>query len=391
MGPDIVSNKRKICIIITTRGNYAKMKSVIQYARELPDIELQIIAAGGAILPKYGNIVDALKNLGVRVDRHIHYIVEGENPVAMAKSAGLAVTDFSTAFENLAPDVVVVIADRYECLPIAMVAAYMNIAVAHVEGGEVSGSIDESIRHAITKMAHFHFPATEEAAERIRRMGEYPERVFCVGGTSIDVINGLDLNDLAPLMDFQRRSGVGSVVDLTSQYIVVIQHPVTTEYDSNRQSIQETIAAIDELKLNTIWIWPNMDAGSDGLSKGIREYREMSDPDFAYFVKALPIELYAPLLKNAACIVGNSSSGIREAAFLGTPSVNIGSRQNGRDRCANVMDVPYDRSCIRDAIKKQLEHGRYAPDLRYGDGNAGEKIVDILRRVDLHIQKQITY
>lgn len=382
---------RKICIVVTTRGNYAKMKSVIQHIQDSPDLELQLIAAGGAILPKYGNIVDAIDSMGVRVDRHIHYIVEGENPVTMAKSAGLAVSDFSTAFEDLAPDVVVVIADRYECLPIAMAAAYMNIVVAHVEGGEVSGSIDESIRHAITKMAHIHFPSTEEAAERIKRMGEDPYSVFQIGGTSLDVINALDLDDIEPVMEFQQRAGVGRLVDLNEPFLVVIQHPVTTEYAMNRRHVDETLYAINGLRMNTIWIWPNMDAGSDGVSKGIRVYRERNNPSFVHFIKALPIELYAPLLKNASCIVGNSSSGIREAAFLGTPSVNVGSRQAGRDRCANVLDVGYDRDEITSAIHKQMEHGRYTPDYRYGDGEAGRRMVEILRKVDLKIQKQITY
>lgn len=386
-----MSISRKICIVVTTRGNYAKMKSVIQHIQDSPDLELQLIAAGGAILPKYGNIVDAIDSMGVRVDRHIHYIVEGENPVTMAKSAGLAVSDFSTAFEDLAPDVVVVIADRYECLPIAMAAAYMNIVVAHVEGGEVSGSIDESIRHAITKMAHIHFPSTEEAAERIKRMGEDPYSVFQIGGTSLDVINALDLDDIEPVMEFQQRAGVGRLVDLNEPYLVVIQHPVTTEYAMNRRHVDETLYAINGLRMNTIWIWPNMDAGSDGVSKGIRVYRERNNPSFVHFIKALPIELYAPLLKNASCIVGNSSSGVREAAFLGTPSVNVGSRQAGRDRCANVLDVGYDRDEITSAIHKQMEHGRYTPDYRYGDGEAGRRMVEILRKVDLKIQKQITY
>lgn len=386
-----MSEKRKICIVITTRGNYAKMKSVIWHIQASPGLELQLVAAGGAVLPRFGSIVDAINHLGVRVDRHIHYIVEGENPVTMAKSSGLAVSDFATAFEDLGPDVVIVIADRYECLPIAMAAAYMNIAVAHVEGGEVSGSIDESIRHAITKMSHLHFPATEEAAERIRRMGEPPASVFAVGGTSLDVINGLDLEDIEPIMEFQRHAGVGYVVDLNERYLVVIQHPVTTEYTLNRRHVDETIHAIHGTGMNTIWIWPNMDAGSDGVSKGIRVYREIHDPPFVHFIKALPIELFAPLLKNAACIVGNSSSGIREAGFLGVPTVNIGSRQSGRDRAANVIDVDYDREAITAGILAQVEHGYYPPDYRYGDGEAGQRMAEILRDADLTIQKQITY
>jgi UDP-hydrolysing UDP-N-acetyl-D-glucosamine 2-epimerase len=377
--------------VITTRGNYAKMKSVIKHIVADPRLELQLILGGGAILPKYGNISQSFVENGFKIDRVIHFLVEGENPVTMAKSAGLAVSEFSTAFENLKPDIVVVIADRFECLPIAMTAAYMNIPVVHVEGGEVSGSIDESIRHAITKLAHLHFPATFEAANRIERMGEAPESIFPVGSTSLDVISELDLEDIQPIMMLQKTVGVGSFVDLTDKYIVVIQHPVTTEYQENLVHINETIAAITSLKMNTVWIWPNMDAGSDGISKGIRMLREREEADYIHFFKSLPIEHYAPLLKNCASLIGNSSSGIREAAFMGVPSVNIGSRQNGRTRCVNVIDVDYDQNQIRNAILRQIDHGSYSPDHFYGDGNAGYKMVEILRDFEFKIQKRMSY
>ncbi|MBW1802918.1 MAG: UDP-N-acetylglucosamine 2-epimerase (hydrolyzing), partial [Deltaproteobacteria bacterium] len=226
-------NKRKICLIITTRGNYAKMKSVIEYIKADPDLELQVIVGGGAILPKYGITANALIDNDIKIDRVIHFLVEGENPITMAKSAGLAITGFGTAFENLCPDVVVVIADRFEALAIAMTAGYMNIPIAHVEGGEVSGSIDESVRHANTRLAHLHFPATKQAAIRIERMGEEPDTIFPVGATSLDVIANLNLDDVGPVMEFQKSGGVGKIVDLTKPYIIVIQHPVTTEYEMN--------------------------------------------------------------------------------------------------------------------------------------------------------------
>lgn len=383
--------RRKVCIIITTRGNYAKMKSVIKHIASQPELELQLIVGGGAILPKYGNIIGSLNGNELKIDRIIHFLVEGENPITMAKSAGLALTEFSTAFESLQPDVVVVIADRFECLSIAMAASYMNIPLAHIEGGEVSGSIDESIRHAITKLSHVHFPATQKAAKRIEKLGEPPESIFPVGCTSLDVIADMDLTDLEPVMKLQEKSGIGATVDLTKPYLLLIQHPVTTEYEQNLQHINETIMAIESLRMGTVWIWPNMDAGSDGISKGIRVFREIKKPDYIHFFKSLPIEYYAPILKNAACIVGNSSSGIREAAFLGVPSVNIGSRQAGRERGKNVIDVSYDCKQIKDAILEQLGHKNYEPDYLYGDGRAGEKIVTILNSYNFKIQKRINY
>jgi UDP-hydrolysing UDP-N-acetyl-D-glucosamine 2-epimerase len=357
---------RKICIIITTRGNYAKTKSVIRGIKAQTPLELQLIVGGGAVLPKYGNIVESFDGLE-KIDRVIHFLVEGENPETMAKSAGLAVIDFTTAFENLRPDVVMVIADRFECLSIAMAASYMNVPIVHLEGGEVSGSIDESLRHAITKLSHLHFPATKEAAKRIEHMGE------------------------DPLMDLQKTAGVGVELDLTKPYLLVIQHPVTTEYEKNLSYINDTINAIDSLAMPTIWIWPNMDAGSDGISKGIRVFREMRSPDYVHFFKSLLIEYFAPLLSNAACIVGNSSCGIREAAFLGVPSVNVGSRQSGRERGVNVRDVGNDSNEIREAILYQLQNGPYEPDFIYGDGTAGARIAEIVKDFEFNIQKRMTY
>lgn len=379
-------------MVLTTRGNYAKMKSVIQGIQASPDLELQLLLGGMVVLEKYGRILNGMDEQALPVMRTINFVIEGESLATMSKSAGLAMIEFSSAFDDMKPDVVVVIADRFECLPIAMAAVYMNIPVAHVEGGEVSGSIDESIRHAITKLAHVHFPASHEAAERILRMGEDPATIFPVGGTSMDAIRELDLDNLDPVRAYQRDYGMGPMIDLIpGQYLVLIQHPVTTEYEKNIVHVRETIAALEHLRMPTVWILPNMDAGSDGINKGIRQFRETCNPNYIHFFKSLPIECYAPLMKNAACILGNSSSGIREAAFLGTPSVNIGSRQHGRERGHNVVDVDYDQGQIVDAVKHQIARGSYPPDHVYGDGFAAGKIIGILRDTQLKIQKQIMY
>ena len=381
-----------MCVVLTTRGNYAKMKSVIEGIHAAPDLELQLILGGMVVLEKYGRILQTLDEEAFPVARTINFVIEGESLSTMAKSSGLAVTEFAIAFEDLKPDVVLVIADRFECLSIAMAAAYMNIAVAHVEGGEVSGSIDESIRHSITKLAHVHFPASIDAAQRIEKMGEEPSSIYTVGGTSMDVIRQLDLNNLRSVHKYQKEYGMGARIDLVAgEYLVLIQHPVTTEYDESLLHIQETIAVLEGLRIPTVWIMPNMDAGSDGINKGIRMFRENDLPDYIHFFKSLPIECYAPLLKNAACMLGNSSSGIRESAFLGTPTVNIGSRQHGRERGHNVIDVDYDHKHIIQAVKKQIDHGRYEPDHLYGDGFAAEKIVEVLKAHQFHIQKTITY
>ena len=368
------------------------MKSVMKGIQAHPKLELQLILGGGVILEKYGRVMDSTHAEGFKPDRLIPFLVEGETLVTMAKSAGIAVMEFSTAFENLKPDVVIVIADRFECLSMTMAASYMNIPVAHIEGGEVSGSIDESIRHAITKLAHVHFPASEDAARRIEKMGERKDSIFQVGATSLDVFEELEMSDLEPVNAAQDISGLGPRQELEpGKYLVIIQHPVTTEYDDNLDHINETIHAIHDLGMPGVWIWPNMDAGSNAVSKGLRVYREKYRPQHLVFFKSLNIELYAPLLRNAACIVGNSSSGLRESAYLGTPAVNIGTRQSGRERGINVIDVDYDRHAIMAAIRKHIAHGRYKQDPIYGSGSSWKGIIDVLAEHKFTTQKQITY
>jgi len=382
---------RRICIVLTSRGNYGKMKSLIQLLRGDRHFELCIVVGGSLLLDKYGRILDSEYTDDIPVAYKLNFVVEGENLPTMAKSAGLALMEFSSAFQNIEPDVVIVIADRFECLPIAMAATYMNIPVAHIEGGEISGSIDESIRHAITKLSHMHFPASLEAAERIIRMGEPEDTVFAVGSSSLDVLRSIS-TDLSVIGDYQETHGVGSKVPLKPrEFLLVIQHPVTTEYPENYHNAQETISAVNQLALPTVWIWPNMDAGSDGISKAIREFREKNEARNIQFFKSAPIELFGPLLANAGCIVGNSSSGIREAAYLGTPCVNIGTRQQGRQRGLNVVDVPYDRKRIFDAVTSQLKNRSIVPDNLYGDGFTAEKILRILRDHEFTTQKMNTY
>ncbi len=383
---------KRICIVLTSRGNYGKMKSIVKAIQGSPTLELSVIVGGSLLLDKYGRIMDSELIDQLDVDCRVHFVVEGENLLTMAKSAGLALLEFASAFDNLRPDLVMVIADRYECLPIAMAAAYMNIPVAHVEGGEVSGSIDESIRHAITKLAHIHFPASEDAKERIVRMGEPESSVFCVGSTSLDSLRVMDLTDLEPVRLFQQSHGVGKIVNLEpGKYLVVIQHPVTTEYERSDNDAKQTIEAVERLSLPTVWIWPNMDAGSDGVSRAIRRYREEYGPKHVHFHKSLAIETFGPLLNNAGCILGNSSSGIREAEFLGTPSVNVGTRQSGRARGTNVLDVDNDSGQIKQAVCTQMSHGKYSTEFLYGDGNATTKILNVLETYKISQQKRISY
>ncbi|MCR4909445.1 MAG: UDP-N-acetylglucosamine 2-epimerase (hydrolyzing) [Lachnospiraceae bacterium] len=384
--------KRKICVFIGGRANYSSIRSALTAIKAHPDLTLQVILGGSGLVDKYGDLERILTADGFPIDEKGYMQVEGDRPNAMVKTAGLGMLGFADAFDRLGPDFVVVIGDRYEVMAATIAAAYMNIRVAHTMGGEVTGTIDESIRHAITKFAHVHFPANRESGERIEKLGEKKETIFVVGCPRIDTVKEiLDENSGVPTEIYSSEGGVGPEFDLTKPFLLVSQHPVTTEYEEAKEQITETISACVETGLPIIILWPNADAGSEGLSTGIRRYREKYPEAKIHAFKNLPIPLYVRLMKNTACLVGNSSSGIREGAFIGTPCVNIGTRQNGRERGSNVIDVPAQRSAILEAIKKQIAHGPYPSEPIYGDGHAGEKIADILSRVEVEIQKRITY
>ena len=378
--------RRKICIVVASRANYGRVKTVLEAISSHPDLELQLIVGASALLYRFGSVVDVIRADGFAVDATLYCIVEGENPTTMAKSTGLAILELATLYENLKPDIVLTVADRFETMATAIAASYMNIPLAHTQGGELTGSIDESVRHAITKLAQVHFPATERAGEILIRMGEEPENVFVTGCPAIDLAGRVT----APADEalFGRYGGVGWVIDPSRPYLVVLQHPVTTEYGRGLEQINETLAAVQGIGMQTVWLWPNVDAGSDDISKGLRMFRERNREAPVHFYRNFSPEDYISLIRGCACMVGNSSSAIREGAFLGTPAVNVGSRQDHRERGPNIVDVPCEREAIEAATRRQLEHGAYPPDRLYGDGRAGERIADILSRVEYRIQKR---
>ena len=378
--------KRKVCVVIASRANYARIKSAMLAIQEHPELELQLVVAASALLERFGTAIKVIRQDGFEPNATAYFVIEGENPTTMAKSTGLATIELATVFDQLKPDVVLTVADRHETMATAVAASYMNICLAHTQGGEITGSIDESVRHAVTKLAHIHFAATKEARERILRMGENPDSVFLTGCPAVDLAALVDKRiDFDP---FERYGGVGPKFPLDGRFLLVVQHPVTTEYGQGRAQIQETLQAIYDLRIPTIWLWPNVDAGSDEISKGIRVFREHHTIEHIHFFKNFSPEDYIKLLSNCAVIVGNSSSGIREAAFLGVPAVNIGTRQQGRQRGKNVIDVPYDKESIKWGVMRQLANGRFAPDYTYGDGKAGQRIAEILAVHRPPIQKR---
>jgi len=383
---------RKICVVVTARPSYSRIRSVLEAIQTHPDLELQLVVAASALLDRYGNAQRIIEDEGFQIDRRVYMIMEGENLVTSAKSTGVGLAELATVFDNLRPDAVVTVADRFETLATAIAASYLNIPLVHIQGGEVTGSIDEKVRHAITKLADLHCVATEKAAERVIRMGEQPERVFVTGCPSIDVVKrALSSPSVPQDRLFSKYGGVGESIDLSKGYIVVLQHPVTTEHDESRRHVVETLHAVVDSGLPAIWFWPNVDAGSDGTSKGIRTFRETHSLPRVHFFKNLPPEDFLRLVNDSLCIVGNSSVGIRECSHMGTPTVNVGSRQQGRERGVNTLDVPYERSAILAAIQRAVEGGRFKPDPLYGDGRSGPRIADLLAEVELSIDKRLAY
>lgn len=389
---NMVTRVRKVCVFIGSRANYSSIKSVMRAVKDHPGLQLQLIVGASALLDRFGSVVDVIQDDGFTPDARVTMIVEGETPATMAKSTGLGLLELPTLFEMLKPDVVVSVGDRFETMSTAIAAAYMNIPVAHTMGGEISGTIDESIRHAVTKLSHVHFPANEAAAERIVRMGESPDTVHVVGCPRIDLVAEIaHARGGIPHAEWLTREGVGAHIDLSKPFLLVNQHPVTTEYGQGKQQIWETLEALDELKMPAIMLWPNVDAGSEDIASGMRTFREKRAPEYIRFYKNFPIETYIRLMLSCACTVGNSSAPIREGAFLGVPAVNIGTRQMGRDRGPNVVDAGHDRHEIASAVRRQLAHGRYSTDHLYGDGKAGGRIADLLARVPLRVQKRLAF
>jgi UDP-hydrolysing UDP-N-acetyl-D-glucosamine 2-epimerase len=383
---------RKVCIFIGSRANYGSIKSVMRAVKAHPDLQLQLIVGASALLDRFGSVVDVIQDDGFTPDARVAMIVEGETPATMAKSTGLGLLELPTQFEMLKPDVVVSVGDRFETMSTAIAAAYMNIPVAHTMGGEISGTIDESIRHAVTKLSHVHFPANQAAADRIVRMGEPPETVHVVGCPRIDLVSEIaHATGGIPHAEWLTREGVGAHVDPAKPFLLVNQHPVTTEYGHGKAQIWETLEALDELRMPTIMLWPNVDAGSEDIASGMRTFREKRAPEYIRFYKNFPIETYVRLMISCACAVGNSSAPIREGSFLGVPTVNIGTRQTGRDRGPNVIDVGYDRRAIVEAIRHQLAQGRYPSDHLYGDGKAGARIANVLATAPLRVQKGLAF
>tara|TARA_B100000029_G_scaffold306778_1_gene299608 strand:+ start:9140 stop:10294 length:1155 start_codon:yes stop_codon:yes gene_type:complete len=383
---------KKICVVITARPSYSRIKTVLHSIKNSEKLELQIVLGASALLERYGPVIDIIKQDGFVPNEIVHMVLEGGDLSTSAKSTGLGIIELASTFKNLNPDMVLTVADRYETMATAIAAAYSNIPLAHVQGGEITGSIDEKVRHAVTKLSDIHFVSTELAKTRLIKMGESADYVFTTGCPSIDIVKQVMSNPISNQFNpFEFYGGVGDKFDTKDGYIVVLQHPVTTEFSDSRYQIEQTMKAINKMNYPTFWFWPNVDAGSDNISKSLRLNREQNKLKSVYFLKNLSPEDFIKLLLNAKCLVGNSSVGIRECSYIGTPVINIGNRQLGRERGNNVTDVDYVAEDILNAMTKQISKSSYPSNDLYGDGFAGKKISDLLESQNPSINKKLSY
>mgnify|MGYP002784264755 FL=1 len=381
-------NKRKVCVVLVDRANYGRIKPVVQSIANRPELELQIVAAGTMVLERFDQPVNVVRKDGFKVDGEVYLELEGSTPATMAKSVGFGVVEFASEFQRLKPDVVLLIGDRYEMLAAAIAAAYMNVCIAHIQGGEVSGSIDESARHAISKFAHFHFPSTQRSAEYLIRMGERPDTILAVGCPSSDIARTFDRTLSSEIVN---TGGGGVPIDVAQPFLLTLFHPTTTEYGGERAQMEAVLETLRRLAMQTILLWPNIDAGSDHISKAIRSFRVNHQPTWLRNLTNLSPENYLKVLANAACAIGNSSSFVRDAGYFGTPIVLVGNRQEGRETDAHVTRVEPTAEAIFAAAQRQLEHGRYAPSTLYGDGFVAERIAGGLVELQPYIQKRLNY
>ena len=378
---------RKILIPIFSRGNYAKLKNIILELSKHSDCEPIVVIGGTASLDRYGDLRETMKSYGITDFETLNFVVTGEDLSAMRKTAGLASLEFSNLFEKNSPDIVLILADRFECLPLAMIARYSNKCIVHLEGGEVTGSVDDSIRHAISKLSNYHLVANQLAKEVLESLGESSGNIFITGSTSFDEFQYANTDGLAVMRNSQKTLGLGQELKLMPKsYGVCIYHPVTTEYNDNYKHCNTLLEVLSEHPEEIVWLWPNMDAGSDGVSKAIRKFREKNKISNIHFFKSLPIEKYAPLLKYAKFIIGNSSSGIREAGFVGVPSITIGTRQKGRERSQNVLTInPYRDEIVKSL--KDIKEIKFDVSHLYSETSPSKKVADLLLNLTIKNEK----
>lgn len=379
--------KRKIAIIAGSRGEYGYFRPILRTIAAHPALDYGIIATNMHVLDRFGSSIDEIKKDGFKIDATIHNTFDGYNRLTMAKSLSVFMLQLPEILNQMEADMLLLAGDRGEQLMAAIVGAHLYLPVAHIQGGEVSGNIDGTMRHAITKAAHLHFASSEDAARRIKRMGEESFRVYNVGAPQLDE---LVREKATPEAELRRKYGLAS----GKPVILVVQHPVTEEFEKTEEHIGTTLKAIASFDAQPVIILSNSDAGSRAARAAVSRHHQ---PHMQIHAN-LPRKDYLGLMKIASVIVGNSSSGVIEAPSFGLPAVNIGNRQRGRLQGTNVINVSYDERAIRAAVKRAMTPSFKKRAMRgknpYGDGNSAKRIVEALASVPIDeklLVKRMTY
>lgn len=380
---------RKICVITGTRANYGRLKTVMNAIIEHPELQLKLIVTGMHLVQEYGYTVSEIEKDGYYIDARVDMHLSNDTGSGMCKSLGLGLIGMTQAIEQINPDMILILGDRDEDLAGAIIGAHMNIPVAHIHGGEVTGTIDESIRHATTKFSHIHFAATEDSKERLLKLGELSEYIFNVGSPGLDSILNKEYKTKEQIFNKFK-------LDESKKLIIVAQHPVTTQRDEAAYQMEQTMEAVREIGEQTILIYPNSDAGGRDMISIISKYESL---DFIHTYRNINFEDYLNLLKYADLMIGNSSSGIMEAPSYKLPVINLGVRQNGRQQADNILNVEHDKNLIKDAIEKSLYDNEFINQVNncinpYGDGKTGKRMADILSKIEINnklTQKKISY
>tara|TARA_Y100000816_G_C26100300_1_gene582933 strand:+ start:883 stop:2061 length:1179 start_codon:yes stop_codon:yes gene_type:complete len=389
------SKIKKICVMIGSRANYSSIKSFLILCKRSRIFKLQIVLFSSAILHRFGDLSKILKKDGLKVNFKINTHIEGENLNTMVKSTGLGLMHIPEILEILKPNMVLTVGDRYETLATTISSSFMNIPLIHTMGGEITGTIDEKIRHATTKFADIHFPASADAKKRLIKLGENPKKIFNVGCPRVDLVKNVlsKKTNLKSINNYLIKNGVGDKIDVRDKFCIVSYHPVTTEFSNKDKNISNVLETLNSIQMNTIVLWPNSDAGAEKIAQKIREFREKNKNLKKFkFIISLPTEIYIQLLNLTSCLVGNSSSGIREGSYIGTPVVDIGARQSNRERGQNVIHVKSnDKRNLKESILFQIKKKKYKTQNIYGSGEAAKKMIKILSRLDLETKKRMTY
>jgi UDP-hydrolysing UDP-N-acetyl-D-glucosamine 2-epimerase len=379
--------KKKILFITERRADYSKLYPVLKQIEKSKKFDYYLVVTGSHLLKKHGKTINEIKKDGIKIYKKFKMFEEkdDDSSATMTEGFGKAITNLTEIIKNLKPDLIFSGFDIGANFAAAIIGAHMNIHVAHLEGGEITGTIDESIRHSISKFSHIHFTSNNEAAKRLEKMGEIPKNIFTVGNPSLDTIKTIKIISKKELeKEF--------CIDLTKPLLLLVQHTVTSEINKIDKYFLETINAINETNYQCIVILGNSDAGSQKIKTIIKNSNILN-------YENLPFQKYISLLKYSSGIIGNSSSGIMEAPFLHIPSINIGTRQEGRSNVKSIINVKYNKKAIKKAIKKVIEDKKFIKSIKkqknqHGNGTSSKKIIKILEKINfkkIPIQKKLAY